>query len=242
MVGISNIITIFKKEIRSYFNSPIAYIFLVIFLVVSNWLFFGRFFLIGQVSMRGFFTFLPWIFLILLPALSMRLWSEEKRQGSLELLLTLPVRDWEVVIGKYLSVLVFLIITLALTLPTTATIFSLGNIDSGAVFGGYLASFLLGAVVLAFGAFMSSLTRNQIVCFLLTAVFSFVFIILGQDYVLAPFNGLIAEILNFFSLSSHFNVLSRGLIDFSDLVFFISFTFFWLFLNVKVLQSRCYKG
>jgi ABC-2 type transport system permease protein len=238
----NNILTIFKKELRSYFNSPIAYIFLVVFLVVSNWLFFGRFFLIGQVSMRSFFNFLPWIFLILLPALSMRLWSEEKRSGSLELLLTLPIRDWQAVLGKYLSVIGFLLITLILTLPTTITVIMLGNADWGPIFGGYLASFLLGAAVLGFGSFMSSLTRNQIVAFLLTVVFSFIFIIMGQDYILTPFSGFLAQVLNFLSLSSHFNVLSRGLIDLGDVMYFIGFAFFWLFLNVKVLQARYYKG
>ena len=237
-----NILIIFKKELRSYFNSPIAYIFLVIFLVVSNWLFFSRFFLVGEVSMRSFFGVLPWLFLILLPALSMRLWSEEKRSGSLELLLTLPIRDFEAVLGKFLGVLSFLIISLVLTLPTVITVISLGNADSGEIIGGYLASLLFGVAVLSFGSFMSSITRNQIVAFLLTAVFTFVFIIMGQDYVLAPLSGFLAQILNFLSLSSHFNVISRGLIDLGDAAYFVGFAFFWLFLNVKVLQARYYKG
>lgn len=238
----SNILTIFKKELRSYFNSPIAYIFLVIFLVISNWLFFGRFFLVGEVSMRSFFGVLPWLFLILLPALSMRLWSEEKRSGSLELLLTLPIRDFEAVLGKFLGALAFLAISLILTLPTAITIISLGNADSGEIAAGYLASLLFGAAVLSFGSFMSSITRNQIVAFLLTAVFTFIFIIMGQDYVLTPFSGFLAQILNFLSLSSHFNVISRGLIDLGDAAYFVGFAAFWLFLNVKVLQARYYKG
>ncbi|MEK9165581.1 MAG: ABC transporter permease [Patescibacteria group bacterium] len=237
-----NILIIFKKELRSYFNSPIAYIFLVIFLVVSNWLFFSRFFLVGEVSMRSFFGVLPWLFLILLPALSMRLWSEEKRSGSLELLLTLPIRDFEAVLGKFLGALSFLIISLVLSLPTAITVISLGNADSGEIIGGYLASLLFGVAVLSFGSFMSSITRNQIVAFLLTAVFTFVFIIMGQDYVLAPLSGFLAQILNFLSLSSHFNVISRGLIDLGDAAYFVGFAFFWLFLNVKVLQARYYKG
>jgi len=237
-----NILIIFKKEIRSYFNSAIAYIFLVVFLVVVNWLFFSRFFLIGQVSMRSFFSFLPWFFLILLPALSMRVWSEERKSGSIELLMTLPVRDSEVVIGKFLGVVCFLIVTLILTLPTAFTVIMLGNADGGAILGGYLASFLLGSAILALGAFISALTKNQIVAFLLTAIFAFVFIILGQDYILAPFSGFLANVLNFLSLSSHFQVISRGLIDLADVVYFLGFIFFFLFLNIKVLESRYYKG
>lgn len=238
----SNVLTIFKKELRAYFNSPIAYIFLIVFLVVSNWLFFSRFFLIGQVSMRSYFGLLPWLFLILLPALAMRLWAEEKRSGSMELLFTLPIRDWEAVLGKFIGVACFLIITLILTLPTTFTVTGLGNADIGEIFGGYLAAFLGGVMLLSFGSFMSSLTKNQIVAFLLTTVFSFILIIMGLDYVLTPFSGWLAQGLNFLSFSSHYDVLARGLIDFGDVIYFIAFTFFWLFLNVKVLQSRYYKG
>jgi len=237
-----NIITIAKKELRAYFNSPIAYIFLVVFLVVINWMFFSRFFLVGQVSLRDYFAFIPWLFLILLPALSMRLWAEEKRSGSLELLLTLPIRDTEAVVGKFLGVTSFLLITVLLTLPTAITVISLGDADPGEIVGGYIATVLSGMMLLAFGAFISSLTRNQIVAFLLSVVFSFILMLLGLDYVSAPFSGVMAEVLNFFSMSPHFSVLSRGLLDFSDVVYFLGFTFFWLFLNVKVLQSRYYKG
>jgi len=238
----NNILTIFRKELRSYFNSPIAYIFLVVFLVVANWLFFARFFLVGQVQIRSFFSILPWIFLILLPAISMRLWAEEKRQGSLELLMTLPIRDSQAVIGKFVGALVFLIITLLLTAPTSITVAWLGNVENGEIIGGYIAAIMFGASILAFGSFVSSLTKNQIVAFLLTLVFSFILLILGQDYILAPFSGFLAEIIQFVSLSSHYQVISRGLIDLADIIYFVGFIFFWLFLNVKVLQSRYYKG
>lgn len=242
LVLMYNILTIFKKEFRSYFNSPIAYIFLVVFLIVTNWLFFARFFLAGQVSLRSFFMLLPWMFLIVLPAIAMRLWSEEKRQGSIELLLTLPLKDVEVVLGKFFAVLAFVFVALCLTLPTTFTVIALGEADYGEIISGYAGSFLLGASLLALGAFISSLTRNQIVAFLLTLVFSFIAIVISEDYVLLPVGGLFADVLNFFSLSSHYNVLSRGIVDAGDIVYFLGFIFFFLFLNTKVLQARYYKG
>ena len=136
----------------------------------------------------------------------------------------------------------FLIITLILTLPTTITVVSLGNADGGQIVGGYLASFFGGVMMLAFGSFMSSITKNQIVALLLTVVFLFILMIVGADYILAPFSGFLAQVLNYVSLSTHFNVMSRGLIDLGDVLYFIGFSFFWLFLNVKLLQSRYYKG
>lgn len=236
-----NIIAIFKKEFRSYFNSPIAYIFLVVFLVVVNWFFFSRFFLINQVSTGSFFSILPWIFLIILPSLSMRLWAEEKKSGTMELLMTLPINDYEAVVGKFLAVLSFLGISLALTLPMTLTVISLGNPDGGEIAGSYAGAILFGGALLALGSFLSCLTKNQIVAFLVTVVCSFVLMVLGTDYILVPVGGGVAAILNFLSASSHYNAMMRGLIDSGDVVYFAGFIFFFLFLNVKVLQSRYYK-
>ena len=237
----SNILTLFKKELRSYFNSPIAYIFIIVFLVITNWMFFGRFFLVGEVTMRPFFDVLPWIFLILLPALSMRVWAEEKRSGSMELLLTLPIQDWQAVAGKFLAVVTFLLFALLLTLSTTLTVFALGEADGGEIISGYVGAVLFGGAALAFGSFLSSLTKNQIVAFLITAVGLFAFIIIGQDYVLIPVSGIFASIVHFLSLSSHYNVIARGLLDMGDIVYLLGFIFFFLFLNTKVLQSRYYK-
>ena len=237
-----NIIAIFKKELRSYFNSPIAYIFLVVFLVIANWLFFGSFFLNGQVTLRPFFSLIPWIFLIILPALTMRLWSDEKKGGGMELLLTLPIRDSEAVFGKFKAACAILCITLLLTAPTALTVAFLGNIDGGEIIGGYIGSYLLGCSIIALGAFMSSITKNQIVAFLLSVALSFIFLIIGQDYTLAPFSGLIASILNFVSFLPHYQTLSGGLISGGDVVYFIGMIFFFLFLNTKVLESRQYRG
>lgn len=238
----TNIINIFKKELRSYFASPIAYIFLVVFLIVSQWLFFRAFFLNGQVTMRPFFNLVPWIFLIVLPALTMRLWADERKGGGMELLLTLPLRDYEPVIGKFKAAFFMLIITLILTLPLTLTVSALGNVDGGEVIGGYLGALLLGGTIIAFGAFMSSITKNQIVAFLLSVAFSFIFLIIGQDYVLTPFSGFLAGVLNFVSFLPHYQTLGTGLIDLGDVMYFIGMIFFFLFLNTKVLESRQYKG
>ncbi len=237
-----NILAIFKKELRSYFNSPIAYIFLVIFLVIANWLFFGSFFLNGQVTLRPFFSLMPWIFLIILPALTMRLWADEKKGGGMELLLTLPIRDHEAVFGKYKAASFMLFLTLLLTAPTALTVAFLGNIDGGEIIGGYVGAYFLGATIIAFGAFLSSITKNQIVAFLLSVAFSFIFLIIGQDYTLAPFSGLIASVLNFVSFLPHYQTLSGGLIQGGDVVYFIGMIFFFLFLNIKVLESRQYRG
>lgn len=238
----ANIIAIFKKELRGYFNSPIAYIFLVVFLVVSNWLFFRSFFLNGQVTLRPFFNLLPWIFLIILPALTMRLWADEKKGGGMELLLTLPIREFEAVVGKFKAACSLLCITLLLTVPTAITAAALGNIDGGEIIGGYLGAYLLGATIIALGAFLSSLTKNQIVAFLLTVTFSFIFLIIGQDYVLTPFSGVLASVLNFAGLLPHYQTLASGLIDGGDVVYFLGSIFFFLFLNTKVLEARQYRG
>ncbi|MBI4360093.1 MAG: ABC transporter permease [Candidatus Jacksonbacteria bacterium] len=237
-----NIITIFKKELRAYFNSPIAYIFLIVYLTVSNWLFFGRFFMEGQAVLRPFFALLPWIFLIMIPSLTMRLWADEKRSGGIELLMTLPLKDYEAVLGKFVSALAMLGITLVLTLPTAFTVIALGDVDGGEVVGGYLGALLLGGTIIAFGAFMSSLTRNQIVAFLLTIVFSFILLIIGADYTLAPFSGFFASVLNFASFLPHYEALTTGLIDGGDVVYFLGCIFLFLFLNTKVLESRQYRG
>ena len=198
---------LFKKELMSYFNSPIAYIFIAVFLVVGNWLFFYSFFVSQQASMRNYFNLLPWIFLFLSPALTMRLWSEEKRSGTIEFLLTLPITDWQAVLGKFLGSLAFLTISLLFTLTIPITIMSLGNVDLGPIIGGYLGSILMGAVYLSLGGFISSLTKNQIIAFIGAVVIAFIFFIWsfatwtskGLSY---PPNFLLTSILIFVLLLS----------------------------------------
>ena len=238
---LKTIYCLFKKELMSYFNSPIAYIFIGVFLVVGNWLFFKSFFLIGQVSMRGYFDLLPWIFLFLSPAITMRLWSEEKKSGTIEFLLTLPVTDWQVVWAKFLGALSFLFISLLLTFTIPISMASLGNIDWGPVVGSYLGSLFLGGSYLALGLFISSLTKNQIIAFILALVGSFVAFMISAEFVLMGAPNFLAPILKFFGLGSHFYNIAKGVIDSKDIIYYCSFIFIFLWLNAKVIETRGWK-
>ncbi len=232
---------VFKKELAAYFNSPIAYIFIGVFLVVSMWLFWQDFFLTGQATIRGYLSLLPWIFLFLTPAITMRLWSEEKRSGTIEVLLTLPIKDQEVVLGKFLSSLAFLGINLALSLTLPITVALLGSLDWGPVVGGYLGALFLGAAYLSLGLYISSLTRNQIVAFLLAIVVSFIFYIIGSNLVLESVGSGLASVLSFIGLGSHFSNIAKGVLDSRDIIYYLTFIVFFLFLNVRSLSARQWK-
>lgn len=232
---------IFKKEILSYFNSPLAYIFTAIFLIIGNWLFFQSFFLYNQASMRGYFDLLPWIFLFITPALTMRLWAEEKKSGTIEILLTFPVKDITVALAKFFSSLAFLSIVLLLSLSLPITIAFLGNLDIGVIIGGYLGALFLGALYLSIGLFLSSLTKNQIVAFLLAAVSCFLLYLLSSPFILQAVSWL-APILKVIGSASHFQNLSRGLLDTRDILYFLSVTALFIYLNCQVLASRNWKS
>ena len=232
---------LFKKELMSYFNSPIAYIFIGVFLVIGNWLFFNNFFLFGQVSMRGYFDLLPWIFLFLAPAVTMRLWAEEKRSGTIEFLLTLPVSDWQVVLGKFLGALAFMAISLLLTLSIPLSLAMLGNLDAGPVIGGYAGALLLAGAYLSLGLFISSLTKNQIIAFVIGLVGCFVFFIVGADFVLISMPEFMVPVLRWLGLGNHFYNIAKGVIDFKDVFYYLSFIFVFLWLNARVIQSRGWK-
>lgn len=236
-----NIYILFKKELMSYFNSPIAYIFIGVFLVVGNWLFFKNFFLIGQVSMRGYFDLLPWIFLFMSPAITMRLWAEEKKSGTIEFLLTLPVTDWQVVLAKFFGALAFLFISLLLTLTLPITLMSLGNIDWGPIIGSYLGSLFLGGAYLALGLFISSLTKNQIIAFVMGLVACFAAFIIGSNFVLIGAPQFMVPVLKFLGLGSHFFNIAKGIIDTKDIIFYLSFIFVFLWLNARIIESRGWK-
>lgn len=238
---IKHIFILFKKELASYFNSPIAYVFIGIFLIVGNWLFFSPFFLLNQASLRGYFGLLPWIFLFLAPAITMRLWSEERQSGTIELLLTLPVTDWQVVWSKFFSALVFLVMALLLTLSLPISVFYLGQLDLGPVIGGYLGAVLIGAAYLAIGLFISSLTKNQIVAFLLGLATCFVLFIIGADFVVMTMPAGLGTILKALGLGEHFYSIARGVVDTKDLLYYFSITGLFLWLNVKVLQNRSWR-
>lgn len=235
------IYVLFKKELMSYFNSPIAYIFIGVFLVMGNWLFFKSFFLAGETSMRSYFELLPWIFLFLCPAITMRLWSEEKKSGTIEFLLTLPVTDWQVVWGKFLGALAFLAISLVLTFSLPITVAALGNVDWGPIIGSYLGALFLGGSYLSLGLFISSLTKNQIIAFVLGLVACFGFFIVGTDFVLMGAPQFATPVLSFLGLGNHFNNIAKGVIDTKDLIYYFSFIFIFLWLNARTIESRGWK-
>ncbi len=226
------------KELRIYFNSPIAYIFLIAFLAFSSWFFFRTFFLIGQTEMRGFFGILPWVFLFLIPALTMRIWSEEYRQGTIETLFTSSVSLPQAVYAKAVACFIFLGISLLLTLSIPFTLSLVGKLDWGVVFTAYGGALLLGMAYIALGLFMSALTNNQIVAFILTLLIAFFFFIIGEPFVTFSLPGTVVSLFEFLGLGAHYGSIIRGVIDTRDIVYYASFIAFFLFLNVQVLEAK----
>ena len=229
---------IIEKELRVYFNSAIAYIFVVVMLGFSFWWFFRSFFLVGQTEMRAFFEILPWIYLFILPAVTMRLWSEEFRQGTIETLLTSSIPIHVTVIGKFLASLVFLVITLVLTLPLPLILSTLGNLDWGVVISGYVGAVLIGGTYIAIGLLISSLSQNQIISYIITALICFVFFIISQPIVIYTIPNYIVPVLDFISLGSHYDSIIRGVLDTQDLLYYISVTGLLLYANSYILFNK----
>ncbi len=226
------------KEFRSYFHSPIAYIYLVVFIAFTSWFFFRGFFVMNAATMRGFFSLMPWTFLFLIPAVTMRLWAEEQKLGTLEVLMTWPVREHEAVLGKYFAGLGLLLVSLLLTLPLTATVFLVGGPDPGPILTGYLGLVFMGGAYLAIGLFASSLTENQIVAFIFGVIMTFALFIVGEDFIIVAAPGWLAPILSFLGLGAHFSSIGRGVIDSRDVIYYLSVIFFFLYLNVRRIESR----
>jgi ABC-2 type transport system permease protein len=234
----STVKSILRKELASYFNTPLAYIVLTVFITLSNFLFFRSFFLINQADMRPWFDLLPWIYLFFIPAVTMRLWAEERKSGTIELLLTFPVRDVEVVVGKLLAALVFVLIGLGLSFTVPITIALLGSPDLGALVGQYIGAVLLSASYLAIGAWVSSLTKNQIVAFILAVSVTFFLFLIGENFFIQGFPPPVAAVCKFLGLGAHFDSISRGVIDSRDILYYISVIFFFGYLNVKSIENR----
>lgn len=236
--------TILKRELASYFTTPIAYVFIVIYLFLSGIFAFylGNFFGRGQADLNSFFTFHPWLYLFIIPALSMRLWAEERRSGTIELLLTLPITMWQAVAGKFLAAWAFTAIALALTFPMWWTVNYLGEPDNGVIVASYIGSLLMGGAFLAIGACISSLTRNQVIAFVVTAAACLLFVLSGHPLVLDFFKGwapaFLLQAISSFGFLSHFDSITKGIIDLRDLVYFASFIAFWLFANVVVIEMK----
>ena len=237
----TNIAAIFKKEFRSYFNSPIAYIFITFFLGISAWLFFRSFFLLNQAEMRGFFGLMPWIFLFFIPAVTMKLWAEEKKLGTVEILMTLPIQDYEVVIGKFLASFALLTVTVLLSLVLPLSVIYLGDPDGGTLITGYVGLLLMGAAYIAVGFFASTLTENQIVSFILGITACFVLLIIGEDIVLFNAPNWLSPIFSYLGLGAHYSSILRGVLDSRDIIYYLSLIGFFLYLSTLSVESRKWR-
>ena len=236
-----NIITIAKRELNGYFASPVAYVFIVIWLLLNGFFTFslGGFFEIGQASLAmPFFRWHPWLYLFLVPAVGMRLWSEERRQHTMELLLTMPITSWQAIVGKFAASWLFLIIALVLTFPVVITVGILGSPDPGEIISGYVGSALLAGGYLAVTSLTSAMTRNQVISFILSVVVCFFLLLAGFEPVteLLP-NWLVGTVTSLSSLT-HFIAFQKGVLDSRDLIFFLSVIGFSLFSTSVILRSH----
>jgi ABC-2 type transport system permease protein len=239
-----NIKSIFRREFASYFATPLALVFIVFFLMLAaGFAFqFGKFYERGQADLAPFFSFHPWLYLFLMSAISMRLWAEERKSGSIELLMTLPVTTWQAVIGKYLAAWAFAGVALALTFPMWITVNYLGSPDNGAILAGYIGSWLMAGGFLAIGACMSAATRNQVIAFIFTVVICFGFLLSGYPIVLDLVSGwaprVLVDALASLSFFTHFEAISKGVIDLRDLLYFGTVIAAWLAATTIVLDLK----
>lgn len=239
-----NIIAIMKREMYGYFSTPVAYVFIVIFLFLTGIFTFyiGGFYERGQADLEPFFRFHPWLYLFLIPAISMRLWSEERKSGTIELLMTLPISIEEAVAGKFLAAWLFSGIALVLTFPMWVTVNYLGEPDNTVIFAGYLGSFLMAGGFLAIGSCISALTKNQVIAFVISVVICFLFILSGFPLVLDFFSGWAPQILinavASLSFLTHFDSIQKGVIDFRDMVYFAVMIVFWLYANIVTIEAK----
>jgi ABC-2 type transport system permease protein len=235
---------VFRRELAAYFATPVAFVFIVIFLVLAGAFTFylGNFYERGQADLDPFFTFHPWLYLFLVPAISMRLWAEERKSGSIELLMTLPVTLAEVVLGKFLAAWCFCGIALVMTFPIWLTVNYLGSPDNGVILAAYLGSFLMAGGFLAIGACISATTRNQVIAFILTVVICFGFLLSGFPLVLDLFQGwlpqTVTDAISSLSFMTHFSTLSRGVVDLRAVIYFALVIGFWLAANAIVLDMK----
>jgi ABC-2 type transport system permease protein len=235
---------VIKRELAGYFGSPVAYVFIVIFLLLCGFFTFSvsHFYELGQADLRTFFEWHPWLFLFLIPAVAMRLWADEWRTGTIEIMLTLPITLSELVIGKFLAAWLFIGIALALSFPLVLTVIYLGDPDMGAIFSAYLGSFLMAGAYLSVGSMTSSLTRNQVISFILSLVISLFLVLAGWSPVTDVLSGWapmwLLDVVSGFSFMPHFASIQRGVLDLRDLVYYLSVMFFMLFANGVILRNR----
>lgn len=237
-------LTVFKRELVGYFSTPVAYVFLVIFLILAGvftWQI-GEYYDRNQADLAGFFQWHPWLYLTLIPALSMRLWAEERRSGTIELLMTLPLSATQAVIGKFLATWVFAGVALALTAPMWWTVNYLGEPDNGVIAAGYLGSFLMAGAFIAIGAALSAITKNQVSAFVITFAVSFFFVLAGFPAVTSAFQGFaplwLVDAVRNLGFYEHFMAITRGVVEARDALFFVSVIAFFLFLNTTTIELK----
>jgi ABC-2 type transport system permease protein len=244
MNSFNNIRAITKRELAGYFSSPVAYVFIVIFLLLMGFFTFmaGRFFERGQATLDSFFQWHPWLYLFLVPAVGMRLWAEERRVGTLELLLTLPITAWQAIVGKFLASWIFLWLALFLTFPVVITVNYFGSPDNGVIFAGYVGSFLMAGAYLAISCMTSAMTRNQVVSFILSVVICLFLVLCGFP----PVTNLLTRMdspwlvntVAAFSVMTHFEYFTKGVLDSRDVIFFLSVIGFSLFTTGVIIRSH----
>jgi len=241
----SNIWCITKRELSGYFSSPVAYVFIVIFLLFASFFTFmlGGFFERGQANLEAFFTWHPWLFMVFVPAVGMRLWAEERRQGTLELLMTMPITPWQAIVGKFLASWIFLGLALALTFPVTLTVNFLGSPDNGVIVAGYIGSFLMAGAFLAVSCATSAITRSQVVSFIISVVICFGMVLAGFEPAVefmrsvALLGDRVVDVIMSFSVMPHFMNFQKGVLVIGDLVFFVSVIVFALFTTSVILRG-----
>ena len=235
---------IVKRELASYFSTPLAYVFIVIFLaLIGSFTFYlGNFFVRGQADLNSFFAFHPWVYILLIPAVTMRLWAEERKSGTIELLMTLPLTTAQSVVGKFFAAWFFILIALILTFPILITVNYLGQPDNGVILAGSVGSFFMSGAYLSIGSCVSAFTKNQVIAFVVAATLCFIFTMSGVDIVLNFFKVWAPEFLvntiSSMSFLTHFESITKGVIEIRDFLFYLSVIIFWLFLNIIVVEFK----
>ena len=240
----NNIRAIFKREFAAYFATPVAYVFIVIFLFLMGVFTFyiGAFYERNQADLEPFFRFHPWLYLFLIPAIAMRLWSEERKTGTIELLMTLPIPPYQAVTGKFLAAWCFTAVALVLTFPMWITVNYLGAPDNTVILASYIGSLLMAGGFLAIGSCISGITKNQVIAFVVSVVICFLFLLSGFPLVLDFFRGwapqAVVNAIASFSFLTHFESIKKGVIDIRDLIYFLALISFWLYVNVVVIEAK----
>jgi ABC-2 type transport system permease protein len=240
----SRLWTVTRRELAAYFATPLAYIFLMVFLVLTGFVTFelGGFYSRNQADLIPFFSYHPWLYLFLVPAIAMRVWAEERRTGSIELLLTLPLSLRDIVIGKFLASWLFIGLALLLTCPIWWTVNYLGDPDNGMILAAYLGSWLMAGAYLSIGCCLSAATRNQVIAFVLSVSVCFVFVIIGMTPVLKSmgmfFPAVIVDLIAGLSLLDHFDAISKGVLDIRDVLFYVLFILCWLLASALVIEQK----